>query len=111
MTSLGSKEFTLTASCPGATGIVAAVSGYLAAQGCYIVEMAEFDDVQSGRFFLRSVFRERPDDPPGPEVLRDEFADHLRQGFRLVGIAGKDLAPSRKTAAIEHQRQRDQRTV
>jgi formyltetrahydrofolate deformylase len=73
MTELGKQELTLTATCPGATGIVAAVSGFLADQGCYIVEMSEFDDVRAGRFFVRAVFRERPDDPAGLDTLRDGF--------------------------------------
>jgi formyltetrahydrofolate deformylase len=39
------------------SGIVAAVTTYLADNGCYIGEMAQFDDEFSGRFFMRAVFR------------------------------------------------------
>lgn len=49
--------FTLKISCPATSGIVAAVSTYLADAGCYISEMAQFDDETSGTFFMRAVFR------------------------------------------------------
>lgn len=49
--------FILRISCPAASGIVAAVTTYLAEQGCYISEMSQFDDEDSGRFFMRAVFR------------------------------------------------------
>jgi formyltetrahydrofolate deformylase len=44
-------------SCPATSGIVAAVTTYLADKGCYISEMSQFDDDTSGRFFMRAVFR------------------------------------------------------
>ena len=51
------EQFVLKISCPAASGIVAAVSGYLASNGCYISEMAQFDDETTGHFFMRAVFR------------------------------------------------------
>ncbi|MBA1200288.1 formyltetrahydrofolate deformylase [Pseudomonas capeferrum] len=51
------NPFILRISCPAVSGIVAAVTTYLAEQGCYISEMAQFDDEDSGRFFMRAVFR------------------------------------------------------
>jgi formyltetrahydrofolate deformylase len=48
--------FTLTLSCLDRPGIVAAVSGLLAQEGCNILESAQFFDQQTGRFFLRTVF-------------------------------------------------------
>lgn len=50
------KKYTLTVACPTARGIVAAVSGYLAAQGCNIVDSSQFDDLENGRFFMRVSF-------------------------------------------------------
>ncbi|WP_312495715.1 formyltetrahydrofolate deformylase [Pseudomonas cremoris] len=52
-----SESFILTVSCPATSGIVAAVTSYLAQQKCYISELAQFDDEYTGRFFLRAVFR------------------------------------------------------
>jgi formyltetrahydrofolate deformylase len=49
--------FILKISCPATSGIVAGVTSYLADNGCYIGEMAQFDDELSGQFFMRAVFR------------------------------------------------------
>ncbi len=46
----------LTLSCPDKAGIVAAVSGFLAARGGFILESAQFGDGSTGRFFMRSAF-------------------------------------------------------
>ncbi|WP_295477972.1 formyltetrahydrofolate deformylase [uncultured Pseudomonas sp.] len=51
------NPFILKISCPATSGIVAAVTSYLAGNACYIGEMAQFDDEFSGRFFMRAVFR------------------------------------------------------
>jgi formyltetrahydrofolate deformylase len=45
----------LTLSCPDRPGIVAAVATFLAGEGCNILESAQFDDVDTGRFFMRVV--------------------------------------------------------
>ena len=48
--------FILTLSCPDRMGIVAAVSGFLAEQGCDILDSAQFGDRENGTFFLRMAF-------------------------------------------------------
>lgn len=68
------EGYVLTASCPGSIGIVAALSGLLAERSCYIMEMAEFDDLESGRFFVRSVYKPDPEKTPPLTQLRQEFA-------------------------------------
>jgi formyltetrahydrofolate deformylase len=50
------KRYVLTVTCPTARGIVAAISGYLAAKGCNIVDSSQFDDMENGRFFMRVSF-------------------------------------------------------
>ena len=50
------NKYVLTVACPTARGIVAALSGYLAGQGCNIVDSSQFDDLESGRFFMRISF-------------------------------------------------------
>jgi len=52
-----SNEFVLKASCDASSGIVAAVSSYLAEHDCYISEMHQFDDEESNRFFMRAECR------------------------------------------------------
>jgi formyltetrahydrofolate deformylase len=51
------NTYTLRVTSPAATGIVAAISGYLAAHNYYINEMSQYDDDETERFFLRCVFR------------------------------------------------------
>lgn len=50
-------QYILKIRCPAASGIVAAISGCLAQNGCYISEMAQYDDETTGYFFTRIVFR------------------------------------------------------
>jgi len=46
----------LTATCTSRMGTTAVVTGFLAAQRLYIMEMQQFDDVLTKRFFVRIVF-------------------------------------------------------
>ncbi|CDZ32777.1 Formyltetrahydrofolate deformylase [Neorhizobium galegae bv. officinalis] len=50
------KNFVLTVSCKSTRGIVAAISGYLAEKGCNIVDSSQFDDLDTGKFFMRVSF-------------------------------------------------------
>lgn len=50
----------LTLACPNRPGIVAAVATYLFEQGADIREAQQFDDAESGRFFMRTVFAADP---------------------------------------------------
>jgi formyltetrahydrofolate deformylase len=46
----------LTVTCVSTRGIVAAVSGFLSQHGCNITDSAQFDDSDTGRFFMRVSF-------------------------------------------------------
>jgi formyltetrahydrofolate deformylase len=48
--------YILTATCASRMGTTAAVTGFLAANRLYIMEMQQFDDVLTKRFFVRVVF-------------------------------------------------------
>ena len=50
------RDFVLTLSCPDTTGIVHAVSAYLHAQGCNIVDSAQYGDPGTKQFFMRVHF-------------------------------------------------------
>ena len=50
------NRFVLTLSCPDQKGIVAAVAGFLLTQDCNILDSAQFDDAEQGRFFMRVTF-------------------------------------------------------
>lgn len=52
----GNPSYILKATCDSRLGTVAVVSGFLAAHKCYITEMQQFDDVISGKFFMRTTF-------------------------------------------------------
>ncbi|MDH2325310.1 formyltetrahydrofolate deformylase [Cereibacter sp. SYSU M97828] len=62
----------LTVQCPSRRGIVAAISGFLAEQGCNITDSAQFDDELTGMFFCRVSFV--PETGVGLPALRDGFA-------------------------------------
>ncbi|MDZ4096436.1 MAG: formyltetrahydrofolate deformylase [Paracoccaceae bacterium] len=51
------KSYVLTVKCPSRRGIVAAISGFLAENGCNITDSAQFDDGQTGAFFTRTTFQ------------------------------------------------------
>ncbi|WP_407309297.1 formyltetrahydrofolate deformylase [Pseudomonas sp. nanlin1] len=72
------NPFILKISCPATSGIVAAVASYLAGNGCYIGEMAQFDDEFSGKFFMRAVFRFNDDHGADIAQLKAGFEDVAR---------------------------------
>ena len=55
------KSYTLRVTCASTRGIVAAISGFLADAQCNITDSAQFDDVETGRFFMRVSFRSEGD--------------------------------------------------
>jgi formyltetrahydrofolate deformylase len=65
-------SYILTLSCPDRTGIVHAVTGFLATRSANITEAAQFNDASTGLFFMRVRF-----DCNGTNVdqLRGEFAE------------------------------------
>ena len=50
------NRYALTVTCPSTRGIVAAISTYLASKGCDITDAAQFDDRDTGQFFMRVTF-------------------------------------------------------
>src|SRR5205085_11435458 len=68
--------YVLTASCPSRMGTTAAITGFLAARRFYLIEMHQFDDTISQRFFVRITFC-------GVERESVELAQ-LRQEFQAI---------------------------
>ena len=66
------QAYLLTIVCPDRPGIVHAVSGFLVERGGNIVESQQFDDLETGRFFMRVRFT--VDVAGGIEELRTGFA-------------------------------------
>ena len=72
------SDFIFRATCPAACGIVAAVAGFLADNGCYISELNHFDDENNGRLFMRARFRVDSGDAT-LDSLRNEFPSCAQQ--------------------------------
>ena len=65
-------HFCLTVTCKSKRGIVAAIGTYLAENGCNITDSSQFDDMQTGQFFMRVSFLS--EEGKDIESLKQEFA-------------------------------------
>ncbi|MEZ5453850.1 MAG: formyltetrahydrofolate deformylase [Thiothrix sp.] len=68
------ENYILTVTCPATTGIVAAITGFLADTHCYITEMAQYDDEMTQKFFCRITFRPDASLSPAIDGIRQQFA-------------------------------------
>ncbi len=67
------RRLVLTVTCPDGTGIVAAVTGFIASHGGWVVEAAQHGDLGTGQFFQRiEVLADSL--PFGPEGFAERFA-------------------------------------
>jgi formyltetrahydrofolate deformylase len=66
-------KYILTLSCPSAAGQVAAITGFLEVRGCYIEEIAVFDDSINQSFFVRCVFHAASGEPLPLEQMQEDF--------------------------------------
>ncbi|MDB6452864.1 formyltetrahydrofolate deformylase [Falsirhodobacter sp. 20TX0035] len=74
------SHYVLTVTCPAARGIVAAISGCLARLGANITDSSQFDDVRTGRFFMRVSFVS--EEGAGLEALQAAFGA-VADGFGM----------------------------
>ena len=86
--------YILTVTCPAATGIVAAITGFLAAQQCYITEMAQYDDEMTQKFFCRIMFRPANTASDAIDNIRQQFAE-VAQQFTLRWLITNAARPTR----------------
>jgi formyltetrahydrofolate deformylase len=68
------ERYILTLSCPDRTGIVAAVTGFLASQHANLVDAAHFNDEHTGRSFVRALFHDDGGGMPDRATLAARFA-------------------------------------
>jgi formyltetrahydrofolate deformylase len=83
------REYILTLSCPDRRGIVRAVSGVLADNGCNILDSAQFNDVATGVFYMRVHFA---DETGGGRELQATFkplADEFAMDWHLHDASDK----------------------
>jgi formyltetrahydrofolate deformylase len=74
-------RYILTIKCPDATGLVAAVSGFLRDEACFIDESSQFGDPATNTFFMRAVFT-RDVSSAGIEKIKNAFAG-IAASFRM----------------------------
>ncbi len=72
------RHLTLTISCPDRAGIIAAVSGFIAQHGGFIVEASYHTEQEAQRFFMRQEIR-ADSLPFDAEELRHRFATLAQQ--------------------------------
>jgi formyltetrahydrofolate deformylase len=68
-----SHPYILTASCTSRMGTAAAVTGFIASHRLYIMEMQQFDDILTKRFFVRVTFCAVAGDEVDLPRLREAF--------------------------------------
>ena len=68
------NNYIFTGTCRAGSGVVAAVTSFLAERDCYICALEQFDDESTDKFFMRAVFR-RQDKSPSIEIMKDAFAE------------------------------------
>ena len=67
--------FALTVTCDSTRGIVAAIAVFLAENGCNSTDSSQFDDLETGRFFMRVSFASE----------KDATLDSLQADFAEIG--------------------------
>ncbi len=83
---LPQDSYILTLTCPDRTGIVAALSGFLAKHDGFITELSHYADPVSQRSFARVVFHSGGPKLPNVEGLQSEFskvAEDFAMDFQL----------------------------
>ena len=86
MTLATDHPYVLTATCQSRMGTTAAITGFLAARRFYLMEMHQFDDISSQRFFVRITFCGVQGETIDLEELRAQFqavADREEMQWRI----------------------------
>ena len=78
-----SRSYLLTFSCTDRVGIVSAVSSFLAERDGFILDSQQFADLESGRFFMRVLFKEA-----GPRFSDDvvQLSHEFAQVANIFGL-------------------------
>jgi formyltetrahydrofolate deformylase len=89
------RRYVLTITCPDRVGIVAAVTGLIAAQSGSVLEAAQHGDLVTGRFFLRiEIVADSLPAGFGPEELAAAF-EPLATEFRMAWHLTDTAVPKR----------------
>ncbi len=84
-------NYTLKVECPGRTGLVAAITGFLAERDFFIVEMKQYDDEASGRFFSRLEFSS--EQALDLDSVSNEFDEQVANDLNMTATWRSSKAP------------------
>ncbi len=98
---MNERRYTLTLSCPDRVGIVAAVSGFVAQHGGFIVEASYHTDQETQRFFMRQEIR-ADSLPFDAAELRARFAT-LAAEFEMSWQVSDSAAKKRVVILVSRQ--------
>lgn len=90
------SDVIVTLSCPDRPGIVRAVSGFVADQGCTITESHQFIDREASRLYMRLVFKAVEGATPSVDLLSADFAEVAREFL----MSWKITDPTRRARLI-----------
>ncbi len=98
---MAEHRYTLTLSCPDRAGIVAAVSGFVAQHGGFIVEASYHTDQETQRFFMRQEIR-ADSLPFDATELRTRFTP-LAEQFRMSWQVSDSAVKKRVVLLVSKQ--------
>jgi len=78
---MSAEDFILSLSCPDRPGLVSAVATHLFENGCNILEAHQFNDTETGRFFMRVRF-DLVEDDASIDRVRERF-DPVAEKFAM----------------------------
>ena len=90
---MANEQFIATLSCPNRPGIVAAVSNHLFRQNANIIDAQQFDDAETGKFFMRVVF-DRVDGAPDLGLISEDFGG-IARSFDMAWTMRRRSVPRR----------------
>jgi formyltetrahydrofolate deformylase len=78
-------NFIFTGTCRAGSGVVAAVTSFLADRDCYICALEQFDDESIDKFFMRAVFRRQEGSPPINDIALafNKVAEEFAMGWKF----------------------------
>jgi len=88
------ENIVLSLYCPDATGIVAAVTGFLAERDGFITELSHFADPLTKRSFIRAEFHAGSARLPAFDALNDEFSS-VADTFEMTYDFFRESTPTR----------------
>jgi len=78
------SKYVLTIACPDTIGLVAAVSGFLRDNNCFIDESSQYGDPATQRFFMRAVFTRSANSPVDLDKRFAAVAAPLKMNWEMV---------------------------